>query len=64
MLNHPTLDQLKAMRLTGMAQAFEEQLHDSNVDALSFDDRLAFLVDREHTCAPIDNSPTVYVALN
>ena len=49
MLNHPTLDQLKAMRLTGMAQAFEEQLHDSNVDALSFDDRLAFLVDREHT---------------
>ena len=49
MLNHPTLDQLKAMRLTGMAQAFEEQLHDSNVDALSFDDRLAFLVEREHT---------------
>ena len=48
MLNHPTLDQLKAMRLTGMAQAFEEQLHDSNVDALSFDDRLAFLVEREH----------------
>ena len=32
MLNHPTLDQLKAMRLTGMAQAFEEQLHDSNVE--------------------------------
>ena len=49
MLNHPTLDQLKTMRLTGMAQAFEEQLHDSNVDALSFDDRLAFLVEREHT---------------
>ena len=49
MLNHPTLDQLKTMRLHGMAQAFEEQLHHSNADALSFDDRLAFLVEREHT---------------
>ena len=49
MLNHPTLDQLKTMRLHGMAQAFEEQLHHSNAEALSFDDRLAFLVEREHT---------------
>ena len=37
------------MRLHGMAQAFEEQLHHSNADALSFDDRLAFRVEREHT---------------
>ena len=38
MLNHPTLDQLKTMRLHGMAQAFEEQLHHSNAEALSFDE--------------------------
>ena len=37
MLNHPTLEQLKTMRLHGMAQAFEEQLHHSNADALSFE---------------------------
>jgi DNA replication protein DnaC len=49
MLNHPTLDQLKAMRLTGMAQAFEEQLHDTQAETLRFDERLALLVDREHT---------------
>lgn len=48
MLNHPTLDQLKSMKLTGMAQAFEEQLQCTDVNDLSFDDRLAFLVEREH----------------
>ena len=49
MLNHPTLDQLKAMKLTGMAQAFEEQLQLTDHDALSFEKRLAFLVEREYT---------------
>ena len=49
MLNHPTLDQLKTMKLTGMAQAFEEQLQHTDHDALSFEERLAFLVEREHT---------------
>ena len=48
MLNHPTLDQLKAMKLIGMAQAFEEQLQQPDLNALSFDDRLACLVEREH----------------
>jgi len=48
MLNHPTLDQLKAMKLHGMAEAFEEQLQRTDRDELSFDDRLAFLVEREH----------------
>ena len=48
MLNHPTLDQLKSMKLTGMAQAFEEQLQRTDLNDLSFDDRLAFLVEREH----------------
>ena len=49
MLNHPTLDQLKTMKLNGMAQAFEEQLQLSDHHDLSFEDRLAFLVEREHT---------------
>jgi DNA replication protein DnaC len=48
MLTHPTLDQLKTMKLHGMAQAFEEQLQRPDLDELSFDDRLAFLVEREH----------------
>ncbi len=48
MLNHPTLDQLKSRKLTGMAQAFEEQLQRTDLNDLSFDDRLAFLVEREH----------------
>ncbi len=49
MLNHPTLDQLKSMKLSGMAQAFEEQLQRADLSDLSFDDRLSFLVEREHT---------------
>lgn len=49
MLDHPTLDQLKAMKLTGMAQAFEEQLQRTDDNDLSFEDRLAFLVEREHS---------------
>lgn len=48
MLDHPTLNQLKAMKLTGMAQAFEEQLQRADDNDLSFEDRLAFLVEREH----------------
>ena len=37
------------MKLTGMAQAFEEQLQLTDHDALSFEERLAFLVEREYT---------------
>ena len=49
MLNHPTLDQLLALRLDGMAKAFEEQLQLENVKDLPFEDRLGFLIDREVT---------------
>jgi len=49
MLNHPTLDQLIALRLDGMAKAFEEQLQMGNVKDLPFEDRLGFLLDREIT---------------
>ena len=49
MLSHPTLDQLLALRLDGMAKAFEEQLQMRNVKDLPFEDRLGFLIDREMT---------------
>lgn len=48
MLTHPTLDQLNDLRLKGMHAAYSEQLQSTDYDALSFDERLALLVDREH----------------
>lgn len=49
MLAHPTLEKLNAMRLTGMAQAFEEQLQLDNIEALSAEERIALMIDREMT---------------
>lgn len=49
MLMHPTLDQLRALRLDGMAKALEEQLQSAGIDDLCFEDRLALLIDREAT---------------
>ena len=46
MLLHPTLEQLATLRLTGMAAALSEQLQMDLAD-LSFEDRLALLLDRE-----------------
>ncbi|MCP5005328.1 MAG: AAA family ATPase, partial [Planctomycetes bacterium] len=45
MLIHPTLDQLRALRLEGMAKAMEEQLQMSDIEDLRFEDRLALLID-------------------
>lgn len=47
MLMHPTLDQLRTLRLEGMAKALEEQLQTSDIEDLRFEDRLALLIDRE-----------------
>jgi DNA replication protein DnaC len=47
MLMHPTLDQLRSLRLDGMARALEEQLQSPGLDDLRFEDRLALLIDRE-----------------
>lgn len=44
--NHPTLDQLRVLKLIGMVDAFEEQLRQPLTD-LDFESRLALLVDRE-----------------
>ena len=49
MLNHPTLDQLLALRLTGMAKALSEQMDLPESQALSFEERPGLLVDREMT---------------
>ena len=40
MLTHPTLDKLHALRLQGMAQAFEEQLRTPGIEDLSAEERL------------------------
>ena len=49
MMTHQTLDRLHELRLTGMAQALEEQLRMSDLDSLAFEDRLALLLERELT---------------
>jgi hypothetical protein len=49
MLNHPTLDNLLARRLTGMAKALSEQMALPESQALSFEERLGLRVDREMT---------------
>lgn len=47
MLLHPTLDQLRALKLTGMLNALQEQEHMPDIDRLNFLERLGLLVDRE-----------------
>lgn len=46
MLNHPTLEKLRTLRLTGMADAFQEQLSKPLPD-LDFESRLGLLIERE-----------------
>lgn len=43
MLRHPTIDQLHALGLIGMAQALDNQARDPGIAGLSFEDRLALL---------------------
>jgi DNA replication protein DnaC len=49
MLNEPTLDRLHALRLPAMAAAWTDQQKHPDAAALSFDERLALLVDAEWT---------------
>jgi DNA replication protein DnaC len=48
-LTHPTVEKLQQLRCAGIAKALAEQLDSSEVDALSFEERLGLLVDRELT---------------
>jgi DNA replication protein DnaC len=47
MLEHPTLDKLAALKLTGMWEALQEQQQMPECQSLSFGERLGLLVDRE-----------------
>jgi DNA replication protein DnaC len=47
MLTTPTLDKLYALNLMGMARAFQEQVERADYQALTFEERLGLLVDRE-----------------
>ena len=47
MLDHPTLDQLKTLRLDGMAEAFAEMQKQDGTAALSHAEWLGLLIDRE-----------------
>jgi DNA replication protein DnaC len=47
MLNEPTVEKLRALRLEPMARAWEEQQRASDVTGLSFDERFGLLVDAE-----------------
>ena len=49
MLAHATVDQLTALRLPAMADAFQHQLGKPEFADLSFEDRVGFLVDAEWT---------------
>jgi len=47
MMNHQTIAQLRALKLLGFAAALEEQATRPGMQALSFEERLALLVERE-----------------
>jgi DNA replication protein DnaC len=47
MMMHTTLAQLRTLKLDGLAAGLEEQIAQAGMTALSFEERLALLVDRE-----------------
>ena len=50
MLYHPTVEKLAELRLTGMRQALLDQQAMTDIEALSFEERLGLLLDHEATC--------------
>lgn len=48
MLNSPTMEKLRHMKLQGMANSFGEQLQDPAMRDMSFEDRFGLLVDAEY----------------
>jgi len=50
MMMHTTIAQLRTLKLDGLAAGLEEQLAQSGMAALSFEERMALLVDREVHC--------------
>ena len=47
MLIKPTIERLRAMRLTGMAEAFSRQMEDAQMHSLSFEERVSIMVDHQ-----------------
>ena len=47
MLTSPTIETLKSLKLHGMLQSLEEQQQTPTIQALSFEDRIALIIDRE-----------------
>ena len=47
MLNHPTLDQMQALGLAGMAAAYRQLAEQNNAADLSRDEWLGLMLDRE-----------------
>lgn len=50
MMMHTTLAQLRTLKLDGLATGLEEQLAQPGMAALSFEERMALLIDREVHC--------------
>ncbi|KFI37796.1 ATPase AAA [Peptococcaceae bacterium SCADC1_2_3] len=50
MLNQQTIDQLYQMRLGGMAECFAGQLQNTDIYAMSFEERFGLIVEYEWTC--------------
>ena len=48
MLNEPTFQKLMTLRLGALADAWQAQQRDAKISSLSFDERLAILVDAEY----------------
>ena len=47
MLNEPTIEKLRTLRLDGLLEAWQEQRSDPKIGELDFDERLGMLVDAE-----------------
>lgn len=43
-----TLNKMKMMRLSGMAEAYEQQLHGQDYQSMGFEERLTLLIDHEY----------------
>jgi DNA replication protein DnaC len=48
MMNEPTVEKMRDLRLAGMLEAWQRQQQDPGLSSLSFDERLAMLVDAEY----------------
>src|SRR3972149_5672521 len=47
MLIHRTIENLKKLRLLGMAKALENQLNQPQIESMGFEERLGLIIDRE-----------------